>query len=57
LFFTGTAAEVTPISKVDNVEIGNGGRGPITEELQQRFFDVVDRKTEDYEEWFKYIDV
>lgn len=57
LFFTGTAAEVTPISKVDNVEIGNGGRGPITEELQQRFFDVVDRKTEDYEDWFKYIDV
>jgi branched-chain amino acid aminotransferase len=41
LFFTGTAAEVTPIRSVDKYTIGNGGRGPITEELQKAFFDIV----------------
>ncbi|AGB16838.1 branched-chain amino acid aminotransferase, group I [Halovivax ruber XH-70] len=54
LFFTGSAAEVTPIKRVDNVEIGDGSRGPITEELQTRFFDVVERRTDDHEEWFTY---
>ena len=56
LFFTGSAAEVTPIRQVDNVEIGDGSRGPITEEIQQRFFDVVNRRTDDHEEWFDYVD-
>ncbi len=56
LFFTGSAAEVTPIRKVDNVEIGDGGRGPVTEELQSRFFDVVNRRTDDHEEWFEYVE-
>ncbi len=56
LFFTGSAAEVTPIRKVDNVVIGDGGRGPVTEELQSRFFDVVNRRTDDYEEWFEYVE-
>jgi branched-chain amino acid aminotransferase len=55
LFFTGTAAEVTPIRKVDNVTIGNGSRGPVTEELQQAFFDLVERRTDAHEEWFTYI--
>ena len=55
LFFTGTAAEVTPIRTVDDVEIGEGTRGPITEEVQQRFFDVVERRTDDYDEWFSYV--
>ncbi|GAB7093797.1 branched-chain amino acid transaminase [Halolamina litorea] len=55
LFFTGSAAEVTPIKQVDNVEIGNGGRGPITEELQTAFFDLVERRTDDHEEWFTYV--
>jgi branched-chain amino acid aminotransferase len=55
LFFTGSAAEVTPIRQVDNVEIGNGGRGPITEELQKAFFDLVERKTDDHDEWFTYV--
>jgi branched-chain amino acid aminotransferase len=41
LFFTGTAAEVTPIRSVDKYTIGDGRRGPITEELQKAFFDVV----------------
>ncbi len=40
-FFTGTAAEVTPIRELDNREIGNGGRGPITEQLQAMYFDQV----------------
>src|SRR6056297_1518991 len=56
LFFTGTAAEVTPIRQVDNVEIGEGGRGPVTEEIQSRFFDIVNRRTDDYEEWFEYVE-
>ncbi|MCU4973025.1 branched-chain amino acid transaminase [Halobacteria archaeon AArc-m2/3/4] len=55
LFFTGSAAEVTPIRKVDNVEIGNGSRGPVTEEIQQKFFEVVERRTDEYDEWFTYI--
>jgi branched-chain amino acid aminotransferase len=53
LFFTGTAAEVTPIKKVDNVTIGE--RGPVTEELQSRFFDVVERRTDAYDDWFTYV--
>ncbi len=53
LFFTGTAAEVTPIKQVDNVTVGE--RGPVTEEIQSRFFDVVERRTDDYDEWFSYV--
>jgi branched-chain amino acid aminotransferase len=56
LFFTGSAAEVTPIRQVDNVEIGSGTRGPITEELQSRFFEVIERRTEDHDEWFTYVE-
>jgi branched-chain amino acid aminotransferase len=56
LFFTGTAAEVTPIRKVDNVVIGDGSRGPVTEEIQQAFFDLVERRTDDHEEWFTYVE-
>ena len=56
LFFTGTAAEVTPIRKVDNVVIGDGSRGPVTEEIQQAFFDLVERKTDAHEEWFTYVE-
>ncbi|RDI71574.1 branched-chain amino acid transaminase [Halopelagius longus] len=55
LFFTGTAAEITPIRKVDNVVIGNGTRGPVTEELQQAFFDLVEGRSDDHEEWFTYV--
>ena len=55
LFFTGTAAEVTPIRTVDNVTIGDGSRGPVTEELQQAFFDLVERRTDAHEERFTYI--
>ena len=40
-FFTGTAAEVTPIRSLDDREIGNGGCGLLTQEIQSRYFDVV----------------
>lgn len=50
-FFTGTAAEVTPIREVDGRMIGQGKRGPITEKLQKRFFDVINAKTADHREW------
>ena len=53
LFFTGSAAEVTPIRQVDNIEVGE--RGPVTEELQQAFFDLVERRTDDHDEWFTYV--
>ncbi|MGM0604783.1 MAG: branched-chain amino acid transaminase [Halobacteriota archaeon] len=55
LFFTGSAAEVTPIRQVDNVEIGSGSRGPVTEEVQSAFFDLVERRTDAHDEWFTYV--
>ncbi|MFD1586326.1 branched-chain amino acid transaminase [Halorientalis brevis] len=55
LFFTGTAAEVTPIRSVDDNEIGAGTKGPVTDEIQERFFDVINRRTDDYEDWFRYV--
>jgi branched-chain amino acid aminotransferase len=55
LFFTGSAAEVTPIRQVDNVEVGDGSRGPVTEELQSAFFDLVNRRVDDHDEWFTYV--
>ena len=48
LFFTGTAAEVTPIRSVDKYKIGAGRRGPITHELQEAFFDIVQRGNDPY---------
>lgn len=50
-FFTGTAAEVTPIRELDNRSIGNGGRGPITEQLQSLYFDHVYGRSEVYKNW------
>lgn len=50
-FFTGTAAEVTPIRELDDRTIGNGGRGPITEKLQSTFFDVVAGRNKKYDHW------
>jgi branched-chain amino acid aminotransferase len=55
LFFTGSAAEVTPIRQVDNVTIGDGSRGPVTEDLQTAFFDLVERRTDDHDDWFTYV--
>lgn len=50
-FFSGTAAEVTPIREVDNRSIGNGERGPITEKLQALYFDTVAGKNDKHADW------
>ncbi len=50
LFFTGTAAEVTPIRSVDHITVGQGRRGPITEELQAAYLDAVEGRSE-HDEW------
>jgi branched-chain amino acid aminotransferase len=50
-FFTGTAAEVTPIRELDRVQIGIGRRGPITEKLQAAFFDIVNGRNPKYAHW------
>ncbi|MDH4050025.1 MAG: branched-chain amino acid transaminase [Rubrivivax sp.] len=50
-FFTGTAAEVTPIRELDRVTLGAGSRGPITEKIQAAFFDIVNGRNAKYAEW------
>jgi len=54
-FFTGTAAEVTPIREVDGRVIGAGSRGPITERLQTMYFDQVHGRRGEYPEWLTYV--
>nr|WP_211209210.1 branched-chain amino acid transaminase [Methylophilus methylotrophus] len=54
-FFTGTAAEVTPIRELDNRAIGEGSRGPITEKLQSLYFDVVKGKNAKYAHWLTLV--
>ncbi len=55
VFFTGTAAEVTPIREIDGRQIGIGERGPITAEIQQRYFDIVQGKNPKYRDWLTYV--
>ena len=55
VFFTGTAAEVTPIRSIDHRQIGIGKRGPISEKIQTAFFDIVEAKVEDKYGWMSYI--
>ncbi len=54
-FFTGTAAEVTPIRELDNRQIGGGTRGPVTETIQSRYFDAVYGRAPEYEKWLTYV--
>jgi branched-chain amino acid aminotransferase len=54
-FLTGTAAELTPIREVDGRSIGNGSRGPITEILQTKFFQIVKGEDEKYYKWLDFI--
>jgi branched-chain amino acid aminotransferase len=54
-FFTGTAAEVTPIRELDNRKIGSGTRGPLTARLQGMFFDCVSGKTDNHADWLTYV--
>jgi len=54
-FFTGTAAEVTPIRELDRVELGNGTRGPLTEKIQAAFFDIVNGRNPKYAHWLSLV--
>jgi branched-chain amino acid aminotransferase len=51
VFFTGTAAEITPIRSVDKVKVGSGRRGPLTEEIQKQFFAIITGEAEDAFGW------
>ena len=55
VFFTGTAAEVTPIRSIDHKTIGIGKRGPVSENIQSAFFEIVEAKVEDKYGWLDYI--
>ena len=55
-FFTGTAAEVTPIREVDNRPIGKGSRGPVTQKLQAAYLALVKGDTNQYPQWLSYTD-
>lgn len=56
VFFTGTAAEITPIRSVDKVKVGAGKRGELTTEIQKQFFDIITGEVEDDFGWFTWID-
>lgn len=55
IFFTGTAAEVTPIRSIDHVTVGRGERGPITKRIQDEFFAIVEGKKEDRFKWLTMV--
>lgn len=55
VFFTGSAAEISPIRSIDRIPIGSGRRGPITEKLQRRLFDIVEGKAEDKYGWLSVV--
>jgi branched-chain amino acid aminotransferase len=55
VFFSGTAAEITPIRSIDRITIGSGRRGPIAERLQKVFFEVIEGKREDKYGWLSHI--
>jgi branched-chain amino acid aminotransferase len=51
VFFTGTAAEITPVRSIDGVPVGTGQRGPVTERLQEVFFGITSGELEDRHGW------
>ena len=55
VFFTGTAAEITPIRSVDRIAVGNGRRGPITAAIQERFYDIINGRAPDTHGWLTYV--
>jgi len=55
LFFSGTAAEITPIRSVDRIPVGQGGRGPITEKIQKRFFEITKGERPAPGNWLTYV--
>ena len=57
VFFTGSAAEITPIRSVDKIPIGSGKRGPVTKRLQEEFFAIIKAQKEDRHHWLTYVQV
>ncbi|HJP29749.1 MAG TPA: branched-chain amino acid transaminase [Candidatus Latescibacteria bacterium] len=55
VFFTGTAAEISPIRAIDQIQIGDGARGPITERIQTRFFQTINAEVEDRHGWLTFV--
>jgi branched-chain amino acid aminotransferase len=55
VFLTGTAAEIVPVSKIDNIVIGEGTRGPVTTRVQKAFFDILHGETPDRFEWLTLV--
>jgi branched-chain amino acid aminotransferase len=55
VFLTGTASEVTPVRSVDRIKVGRGRRGPVTEQIQRRFLDVVHGRVADRHGWLTYV--
>jgi branched-chain amino acid aminotransferase len=55
VFFSGTAAEITPVTSVDRIPVGDGKPGPLTLRIQKRFFDIVGGKFEDTHNWLTYV--
>ena len=55
VFFTGTAAEVSPIRAIDQIEIGDGKRGPITKNIQDHFFQITNAEVEDCHGWLTFV--
>lgn len=58
VFFSGTAAEITPIRSIDKIAVGSGTRGPVTQAIQHRFFDIINGRAPDTHGWltFVYVD-
>ena len=57
VFFTGTAAEITPIRSVDKINVGHGKTGPVTRALHKAFFDIVEGRVADRHGWFVQVPV
>ena len=55
VFFTGTAAEISPIRTIDKITIGSGKRGPVTKAIQHRFFDVINGRLPDTHGWLTFV--
>ncbi len=55
VFFTGTAAEISPIRSIDKIKVGEGKRGPITEKLQDKFFKLLNAEVEEHMDWLDFV--
>ena len=55
VFFTGSAAEITPIRSIDKIAIGSGKRGPVTKQVQDEFFAVIKAEKDDRHNWLTYL--